>query len=167
MRWPGFRGGGAGGDLRTLLANASDEALRRGERRVGTDHVLLALLHTPESPVARAMGVTLAEARLAADQLDAEALAAIGVTVAIDDAAALRQRARRFPPLTSGTREVLKQAIDAADPRRSGHLGGEHVLRALMSRQRPDPAAELTHALGIDPAAMVHRLNETHQEDQR
>jgi ATP-dependent Clp protease ATP-binding subunit ClpA len=167
VRWPWPRGGVAGDDLRTLLGNASDEALRRGERRLGTDHVLLALLHEPESPAARAIGVTLAEARSAADRLDAEALAAIGVTVGIDDAAVLRQKARRFPPLTSGTREVLKLAIDAADPRRSGHIDGEYFLRALMSRRRPDPAAELMHALGVDRGSVVARLDATIQEDPR
>lgn len=167
MRWPWPRGGVAGDELRTLLADASEEALRRGERRLGTDHVLLALLHEPQSRAARAMSVSLAAARSAADRLDAEALAAIGVTVRIDDAAISRQKVRRFPPLTSGTREVLKLAIDAADPRRSGHIGGEHVLRALMSRQRPDPAAELMHALGVDRASVVGRLSAMTEGDSR
>jgi len=166
VRWSWPRGGVAGEELRTLLGHASGEAIRRGERRMGTDHILLALLHEPASPAARAIGVTLAEARTAADRLDCEALAAIGVAVDTDAAIASRS-AHRFPPLTSGAREVLKRAIDSAEPRRSGHIGGEHVMRALLSRHRPDPAAELMHALGVDSALLADRLSTITQTETR
>ena len=59
--------------------DARDEALRRGDRTIGTEHLLLALLVDPDSPAARAVGRDLDTARRALDLLDSEALAAIGL----------------------------------------------------------------------------------------
>lgn len=39
-------------------------------------------------------------------------------------------------------------------------LGIKHVLLALLSRERPDPAAELFHALGVDRTDVRNRLRE-------
>jgi ATP-dependent Clp protease ATP-binding subunit ClpA len=150
----------AGQSLRTLLTDAAEEVARRGERRLGTDHLLLALLHDPTSPAAAALGVSLADVRAADDRLDLAALAAIGLVVGSDELSSPVAVGHRLPPLTSGAREVLKQAIDAADPRATGQLEPTRFLVALLSRRRPDPAAELLHALGVDPAAVAARLRE-------
>jgi Clp amino terminal domain, pathogenicity island component len=104
MRWRTRDGQQAGLKLRTLLADAGAEVARRGERRIGTDHLLLALLHDPGSPAAVALGVSLDEARAVADRLDLAALAAIGLVVGIQDLTAPVAFGRRLPPLTSGTR---------------------------------------------------------------
>jgi hypothetical protein len=40
-------------------------------------------------------------------------------------------------------------------------LGVQHVLLALLARPRPDPAAELFDALGVDRAEVRQRLRET------
>ena len=61
---------------------------------------------------------------------------------------------RRLPPLTSGARAVFKRAVDEARPSRSGRIDTTHFLLALLSLQRPDPAAELLDAIGVDPAAV-------------
>ncbi|MGD1032906.1 MAG: Clp protease N-terminal domain-containing protein, partial [Candidatus Dormibacteria bacterium] len=45
--------------MRTVLTSAAEEASRRGDRRVGTDHLLLGLLHQPDSRAARALGISL------------------------------------------------------------------------------------------------------------
>jgi hypothetical protein len=67
-------------DARKLvLTSATEEARRRGDRRLGTDLLLLGLLHEPDSPAARALGVSLAEARAAVDALDRAALTAVGI----------------------------------------------------------------------------------------
>jgi ATP-dependent Clp protease ATP-binding subunit ClpA len=159
VNWPWTRGGAAGEDLRQVLNDASEEASRRGERRLGTDHLLLAVLHDPHSPVVQSLGASLADARSAADRLDAAALQAIGVSADIDKSRASSRVGGRLPPLTSGAREVLRTTIEAADPRRTGHIGAEHLLRALLLRRRPDPAAELLDALGVDRAAVEARLS--------
>ena len=141
-----------------LLTSAAGEARRRGDRRLGTDHLLLGLLHDAGSPAARALGVSLEAARAASDDLDLAALAAVGILVNHVDRAPEPLPARRLPPLTSGARAVMKRAIDEARPARTGRIETRHFLLALLSRERPDPAADLLHALGVDSHAVRDRL---------
>jgi ATP-dependent Clp protease ATP-binding subunit ClpA len=146
-------------DARKLvLASATEEARRRGDRRIGTDHLLLGLLHDEDSPAAKALGVSLADARAAWDALDVAALAAAGIQVGALGEGPPAPFGRRLPPLTSGARAVFKRAIDEARPARSGRIDTTHFLLALLLLQRPDPAAELLGALRVDPAAVRRRL---------
>lgn len=145
-------------DARKLvLTAAADEARRRGDRRLGTDHLLLGLLHDPAGEPARALGVDLESARAADDALDRAALAAIGIdtaglTLATDTAP------RGRPPLTSSSRAVFKRAIDEARSARTGRIETRHFLLALLDCERPDPAAELLQALGVETSAVRARL---------
>jgi ATP-dependent Clp protease ATP-binding subunit ClpA len=143
-----------------VLTSASEEVQRRGDRRLGTDHLLLALLHDADSSVARAIGVSLESARAASDDLDRSALAAVGIRVDSLSNPTQFAPARRLPPLTSGARAVLKQTVDEASSSRSGQIETSHFLLALLARERPDPAAELLHALNVDPSEARSRLAE-------
>jgi Clp amino terminal domain, pathogenicity island component len=60
-----------------MYLQASEEARRRGDRRTGTDHMLLALFEDPSIEVV--LGVSLQQARRALESLDHEALAALGL----------------------------------------------------------------------------------------
>lgn len=137
-----------------VVTAALEEARRRGDRRMGTQHLLLGLLHTPDSLAAQTLGIDLDTARAALDTLDDEALAAIGLIVE-------RQRMepvqRKHPPvtmsaLTSNSRAVLKQAVNATTAR-TRHTAPEHLLRALLDREYPDPVAQLLAHLGVDRVA--------------
>ncbi len=143
---------------RLVLTAAADEACRRGDRRLGTDHLLLGILHDPASEAASALGVDLDSARAAQDALDRAALAVVGIHAGdlgpIADAAG----ARRRPPLTSGARAVLKRAIEAARATGSRRIQTRHFLLALLACEPPDPAAQLLHQLGVDAAAARARL---------
>jgi ATP-dependent Clp protease ATP-binding subunit ClpA len=146
-------------DARKLvLTSATEEARRRGDRRLGTDHLLLGLLHDEDSRAAKALGVSLADARAALDALDRAALAAVGIELQALGEGAPVSFGRRLPPLTSGARAVFKRAIDEGGPSRSGRIETTHFLLALLSLQRPDPAAELLDALGADRALVRRRL---------
>jgi hypothetical protein len=157
-----------GDSLKTLLKSATEEAGRRGDRRLGTDHLLLGLLHDADSPAAVALGLSLADARAARDALDLAALEAVGVKVAAVGEPPPVAFGRRLPPLTSGARAVLERAIGDARLRRTGRvdpghfllgrIGAGNYLLALLSCERPDPAAELLHALGVDRKAVRERL---------
>jgi ATP-dependent Clp protease ATP-binding subunit ClpA len=143
------------------VAAALDEARRRGDRRMGTEHLLLGLLHDPASAPARALGVDLATARAALDALDRDALQAIGIgtDAAPDGPAGLP---RRHPPvpasaLTSGGRAVVRRAVDATTAR-TRHTGPRHLLLALLERGHPDPVAALVDRLGVDRAAVRGRV---------
>ncbi|WP_322899855.1 Clp protease N-terminal domain-containing protein, partial [Actinacidiphila rubida] len=53
-----------------VIEYAREEAVLRGDRRIGTDHLLLALLHDGDAPPARALRVSLADGRAALEELD-------------------------------------------------------------------------------------------------
>src|ERR1700759_3637816 len=60
-----------------IYLQGSEEARRRGNRRTGTDHILLALFEDPSIEVV--LGVRLQHAREAPEPLDREALGALGL----------------------------------------------------------------------------------------
>jgi hypothetical protein len=99
-------------DARKLvLTSATQEARRLGDRRLGTDH-LLGLLHDEDFPAAKALGVSLADARTASEALDRAALVAVGIEIQALGEGPPVLFGRRLPPLTSGARAVFKRAID-------------------------------------------------------
>ena len=142
--------------LGRVYRDAGAEAKRRGDRRVGTDHIALAMLADPDSVTARALGLSLASARTALEALDREALASVGIDVSFN-APAISGRVNERLRLTPAGRAVFtglrREAVGKP-------LGVKHVLLALLSRERPDPAAELFHALGVDRTAARNRLQE-------
>ncbi len=145
---------------KTVLTSAAEEARRRGDRRLGTDHLLLGLLHDAGSPAARALGIDLAAGRAASNALDLAALAAVGVNVARLGDPSQPDRARGHLSLTSGARAVFVHAVEQARGARTPRIETRHFLLALLDRERPDPAAELLRALGVDPSQVRSRLAE-------
>ncbi|MGP8058604.1 MAG: Clp protease N-terminal domain-containing protein [Acidimicrobiales bacterium] len=144
---------------------ASEEARRRGDRRAGTDHLLLGLLQEPE--IEAVLGVSLPEARDRLGRIDREALDALGIAQGIDAPplrmhpvpkkptikAVLQDRIR----MTPAAKRVLQ---DAGRPiRRGKHIAAEHVLVRILDLESPDPAAELLRALGVDSAEVRNRLD--------
>jgi ATP-dependent Clp protease ATP-binding subunit ClpA len=141
-----------------VLTSAAEEARRRGDRRLGTDHLLLGLLHDGDSSVARALGLDLESTRAAADALDRAALAAVGIKVDHLSDTPKPVYARRLLPLTSGARAVLKRAVDETRRAKTQRIEARDFLVALLERERPDPAAELLAALNVDPSQVRSRL---------
>jgi ATP-dependent Clp protease ATP-binding subunit ClpA len=149
-----------------VLTSAAQEARRRGDRRLGTDHLLLGLLHDPDSGVARAVGVDLDAARAALDALDRSALAAVGVEVEVEVASLAappppHSLARRLLPLTSGARAVLKRTVEQTRQAGTARIESRQFLLALLDRESPDPAAELLATLGVDRSQIRRRLEES------
>jgi ATP-dependent Clp protease ATP-binding subunit ClpA len=147
---------------RRVISLAGEEAGRRGDGRIGTEHLLLALLHDPGSVAAGAVGLDLEQARTALDNLDREALAAIGIDVA-DGRSPVPVLTRRRPPFTSGARAVLHRAVLEARAAKVRRVQASHLLLGVLGCQRPDPAAELLATAGVDPAEVRKRL--TSRED--
>jgi ATP-dependent Clp protease ATP-binding subunit ClpA len=139
-------------EMGKVFRDASAEAQRMGDRRVGTEHVTLALLADPDSPTAKALGVTLAKARETLQSLDFAALAAVGID-AVDPGPALPARERIR--LTPGVRDVVV-SLHKDKPRKP--LQAENILIELLARKSPDPAAELLDALGVDRAEVHAKL---------
>jgi hypothetical protein len=140
--------------------DARDEAVRRGDRIIGTEHLVLALLVDPASPAARAIGRDLDSARDALDALDAEAMAAVGLRPGITAGpVAVRTGARLR--LTPAAKAVF---TGLPEPRRNRRALLGKVLGAVLDLRRPDPAAELLAALGVDPDAARRRFAELDQD---
>jgi hypothetical protein len=129
--------------------DARDEALRRGDRTIGTEHLLLALLVDPDSPAARAVGRDLDTARRALDLLDSEALAAIGLAPGVA-AGPVAPRPEIRLRLTPAAKSVFTGVPDFRKNKRAA-LG--KLVDALLDLQPPDPAAVLLSSLGVDPFA--------------
>jgi hypothetical protein len=149
-----------------IYLQASEEARRRGDRRTGTDHILLALFEDPS--IEAVLGVNLQQARQALESLDHEALGAVGLG-SDADAPPIPMRAVPKKPrirdvakkdrfrMTPAAKKVLEEAYKPKGHRKL-QVTGPEVLAQILALQPPDPAAVLLGALGIDRAAARQRL---------
>ncbi len=145
-----------------IYLRASEEARRRGDRRTGTDHVLLALFEDPSIEVM--LGVSLQQAREALEALDRAALGALGLGAGTD-APPLPMRAVPKKPtirdvmqrdrlgMTPAAKRVLEQAVKPN--RRKTQVTAQQVLAQILMLQPPDPAAVLLGALGVDTSDVL------------
>jgi hypothetical protein len=143
--------------------DAMDEAIRCGDRVIGTEHMLLALLVDPASPAAQAIGCDLESARAALDALDGEALAAIGVKPGVT-AGPVAVRPHGKLRLTPAAKAIFTSIPSISKDSRDG-LG--IVLNALLGLRPPDPAAELLAALSADAPTISARFSELNEDAQR
>ncbi len=149
-----------------IYLRATEEARRRGDRRTGTDHVLLALLE--DSSIEVVLGVSLQQARQSLESLDDEALGALGLG-SNTDAPPLPMRTVPKKPrirdvmrsdrlrMTPAAKKVLENAAKAN--RRKLQLTAEQVLAQILTLQPPDPAAVLLGALGVNTLEIRRRLD--------
>ncbi len=143
--------------LGRIVLDATAEARRRGDRTVGTEHLVLALLADPGSTTARALGVDLSAARDALESLDGIALAALGITATGSSRVAVPGKSRRRLRLTPAAAKIF---VGSRKPSAGERLGPQHVLLGLLLTTRPDPAADLLDALGIDRDEVRSRLRQ-------
>ncbi len=149
-----------------VYMRASEEARRRGDRRTGTDHVLLGLLEEPS--VEAVLGVTLQQARQALESLDQEALGALGMQAGTDvpplpmRAVPKRPRIRDVMKkdrlhLTPAAKKVLEDSV--RPNRRKLQVTPQQVLAQILALQPPDPAAVLLGTLGVNTSEVRHGLD--------
>jgi hypothetical protein len=147
--------------------DAREEAWRRGDRRVGTEHLVLGLLREPA--LALALGCDLQTAREALDAMDRDALAAVGIGIAFNAPPIPIEEPIRRPPRPTfkavlqdrlPMTPVAKAAMEKSykEIRRGHGVGLQQVLLTVLELEPPDPAAELIAALGVDHAVARQRL---------
>jgi ATP-dependent Clp protease ATP-binding subunit ClpA len=155
-----------------IYLQACEEARRRGDRRTGTDHLLLALLEDPSTEAT--LGVSLQQARTALESLDQEALGALGLGSGAD-APPLPMRAVPKKPrirdvmrkdrlrMTPAAKKVLENS--AKPNRRKTEITAQQVLAQILTLQPPDPAAVLLGALGVSTTEVLRRLDTVAPDD--
>jgi ATP-dependent Clp protease ATP-binding subunit ClpA len=161
---------------KAALEGARNEAERRGDRRIGSDHLLIALLQ--DDATAQFVGVSADAARAAADELDRSALSAIGLTVGDGTYTPATYTPATYTPaaytpagrgasrksvtsITRGAKGVIEQSMAHAASVKARVVSSEHMLLALLDKKQPDPAAALLAALPVDHAALRARLTGT------
>ena len=115
---------------------AREEARRRGNRRVGTEDLVLGLLREPD--VAQVLGCDLGTAREALDAMDRDALVAIGIDRPLDAPPVPTRE-----PTLGGRRAVREGGLDgppADDARGQARDGG--------GRKGPAPPSWFGGAVG-------------------
>ena len=95
-----------------IYLQAGEEARRRGDRRVGTDHLLLALLQ--EHSIEVILGISLQQARETLESLDREALSTLGLGSGIDAPALPMRPVPKKPKLRDVARKDRFRMAPAA-----------------------------------------------------
>jgi len=151
-QWPAHRDSGKGGFImferftnraRRAVVLASEEARLLGHEQIGTEHLLLGLLHEGSGVAGRALdslGITLSAAR---EHVPAAVAAGLGKPGRI----AFTQRAKTALEL------ALREALQLSHE----YIGTEHILLGLV-RDDKDSAARLIAELGADRAAVRRRV---------
>jgi hypothetical protein len=149
-----------------IYLQASEEARRRGDRRTGTDHLLLALMAEPS--IEGVLGVNLQRARQVLESLDHEALGALGMASGVE-APALAMRAVPNKPtirdvmkkdrlrMTPAAKKVLEESVKPN--RRKTQVTAQQVLAEILTLQPPDPAVVLLDALDVNTSEVRRRLD--------
>jgi len=172
---------------RQTVVAGMEHARRLGDRQIGTEHLLLGLIVQPRTVSSRLLAAHGLDAdaaeRLrtgmagrAATDLDADALAAIGIDLgairerveaafgpgALDTPSgrgADRQRESRSGhlPLTRRAKKSLELALREAQRLHHGYIGDGHLLLGMIG-QPDSSAASIIVAAGIDPGQLRTEL---------
>lgn len=130
------------------LALAQESAKEMGHNYVGSEHLLLGLLHEEEGAAAKALerfGVDVSEVRKRAESMvgkgDYHFTDSFGYT--------------------PRTKKIIELSLYEAKTLKNNYIGTEHLLLALI-RERDGVAARILAELGVDPEALRKALSSPH-----
>jgi ATP-dependent Clp protease ATP-binding subunit ClpA len=138
-------------EARQVVISAVEEADRRGDSRVGTDHLLVVIAQ------ARSLAGIFPspdEIRAQIDRLDEEALRAVGLDPGLNDHERPSLGRGKHIPFTGASREALKRALKEAVAWGHRHIGVEHIALALVTGEPPDRALAIIDGLGLSADAI-------------
>ena len=121
---------------RKVLVLAQEEARLFDHSFVGTEHILLGLIHEDEGVAAKALqtlGLTLTAVREKVDEM-------IGMASSAPSGS---------PPYTPGAKKVFELSLREAQQLGHSYIGTEHLLLGLV-RQSECVAAQVLVSLGVD-----------------
>jgi len=138
---------------RRVVVQAQEEARTRGHDHVGTEHVLLGLVHDSGGVAAKA---------LESLQISAEV-----VRQRVDELTGPGERAPSGRiPFTPQSKEVLKLALQESRALGHNYVGTEHILLGLI-RDGDGVAAQVLAALGADLTRTSEQVNRLLEEYRR
>ncbi|HSA57460.1 MAG TPA: Clp protease N-terminal domain-containing protein [Gemmatimonadaceae bacterium] len=130
-------------DVRRALARAREESVRLRHDYVGTEHILLALLHAGDSPAVQLL------ADLGVDRGQVRAHLERSVKHGSST-----QTLHGELPYTSRAKKILELAMTAAREGRSDYVGAEHLLLGVL-REEKGIAAQILGVFGVTHARML------------
>ncbi|HEY8453558.1 MAG: Clp protease N-terminal domain-containing protein [Micromonosporaceae bacterium] len=140
-------------EARRTVVRSRDLARELRHDRIGTEHLLLALLEDAESPASRA----LARLSVTRDKARAEVERLVG-------------RGEKVPtghiPFTPRAKKVLELALREALRLKVNYIGTEHILLGLV-REGEGAAAKVLHVLGASPDDVRRHVEAVVAEDKR
>jgi ATP-dependent Clp protease ATP-binding subunit ClpC len=133
---------------RRVVVMAQEEARGLGHNYVGTEHILLGLIHEGDGVAAKALtalGVSLDESR-----------AKVETIIGLGDLAHVQSGPIPFTPRA---KKVLELAAREARELGDGYIGTEHILLGLM-REGDGVGAQVVNSAGIEFSAVRHQIRE-------
>jgi ATP-dependent Clp protease ATP-binding subunit ClpC len=133
---------------RRVVVMAQEEARELGHNYVGTEHILLGLIHEGTGVAAQALtalGVSLDESRA-----QVEAIIGRGDLASVQNGPI---------PFTPRTKKVLELAAREAQELGHSYIGTEHILLGLM-REGDGVGAQILTSAGIEFSAVRHQIRE-------
>ena len=131
---------------RRVVVAAQEEARMLGHNHIGSEHLLLGLLHE--------------QGGTAADVLAAAGITAEAARAQVRELAGPAGKSPAGPiPFTQRARKVLELSLREALEQRSRYIGTEHILLALM-RDADDVGARVLERLGGSLSALRQRVLE-------
>jgi ATP-dependent Clp protease ATP-binding subunit ClpC len=127
---------------RRVVVYAKEEALLLDHDHIGTEHILLGLLHDDTETAVQVLTALGAELEPARTQV--RELARHGGQVAPGDI-----------PFTARAKKVLELSLREALQLGHNYIGGEHILLGLV-REGEGGGAEVLKRLGVDSARLRH-----------
>jgi ATP-dependent Clp protease ATP-binding subunit ClpA len=152
-------------DAREVVERAQDEAAELGHDYIGTEHLLLGIAARGGLPASLGVehGALQAAVASSSQQLDADALAAIGIDLdavrrAVEEsfwpgALSGRRRRRGHIPFCPKAKKALELALREALVLKDRHIGSDHILLGI-ARESDSGAARALTACGTTPAAL-------------
>lgn len=162
-------------DARDAVVHAQDEARSLGADRIGTEHLLLGAVHTPDTVAARALrrlgvdhAALLATVRaLPAGTIDAAALAGVGIDLdavraqveasfgpgALDEVAQAPSSKAGHRPFDAAAKKMLEIALREAVRFKHRRLDTGHLLLSA-ARLDDTTAFQVLASVGVGPDAV-------------
>jgi ATP-dependent Clp protease ATP-binding subunit ClpA len=139
-------------EARLVVTHAVEEAETRGDSRIGTEHLLIAVAR---SRSLEGLMPDVESIRTELDWMDRDALASVGLDPGLIEAAGPARRKRSgHIPFTGGAKEILKDTLRAALDLGHRHIGAEHIALALTDVEGPDRATAALYGLDLEPAIL-------------